>query len=85
MPPFNFSFENQFIPCECCKVKYTTCTTTVTNGYKWSKKECEAMILDLAERLTKAKWYMRGDIRRQLKHWTEKLARYKELKEEFKS
>ena len=83
MSPFDFSFENQFIPCECCKVKYTTSTSTATNGFKWSKKECEREILYIAEKLAKSKWYERGDLRRRLKHWTEKLARYKQLKEEF--
>lgn len=83
MPPFNFSYENQFMPCECCKIKYTTVTSTATNGFKWSEKECKEEILYVAEKLANAKWYERGDLRRRLKHWTEKLTRYKELKREF--
>jgi hypothetical protein len=84
MPPFTFNFQDQFYPCECCKLRYTTATSTA-GGRKWSEKECKEEILYLAEKLASAKWYDRGDLRRRLKHWTDKLARYKELKEEFKS
>lgn len=72
----------QFTPCECCRIKWTT-TTSTASTYKWSEKECKERILQLAEELANAKWYERGDLRRRLKHWTEKLARYKELKREF--
>jgi len=78
-------YENQFMPCECCKIKYSNCTTTFT-ARKWSKKECEEQILYLAERVATTKWYNgRSGLIKELKHWTEKLARYKELKEEFNS
>ena len=41
-------------------------------------------LLYLAERIANTKWYNgRSGLVRELKHWTEKLARYKELKEEF--
>lgn len=81
MPPFNLNYENQFKPCECCKPRYMT--ATATNGFKWSRKEIEREIIYIAEKLAESKWYERGDLRRRLKHWTEKLARYKEFKEEF--
>lgn len=82
-----FTFEDlTFRSCECCKTRYAmaTCTVTVGERHKWTEKEIKERILDLAEQMSQSKWYNRGDIRRQIKHWTEKLARYKELKEEFK-
>jgi hypothetical protein len=85
MPPFTFNYENQFMPCECCKLKYTTTTSTATNGFKWSKKEIEREILHFAQELANAKWYERENLRRKLKHWTDKLARLKKYEQEFKN
>lgn len=75
---------SEFQPCECCRIRYTSTTFTTSTPHKWTKKEIETRILELAVEIAKAKWYNRGDIRRQLKHWTDKLQRYNEAKEEFK-
>jgi len=84
MPPFNLNFENQFMPCECCKLKYTTSTATATNGFKWTEKEIKREIIYFAEKLAQSRWYERGEIRRRMKHWVEKLKRYNDFKQEFK-
>lgn len=85
MDPFNLNYENQFMPCECCRFKYSTSSATTSNGFKWTEKEIRERIFELSEKMAKSKWYNRGETLRRLRHWTEKLARYKELKEEFKS
>jgi len=79
----NELFNNEFQPCECCKIRYSSSTFTVSAPHKWTKEEIETRIMELAKEMADSKWYNRGNIRRQLKHWTEKLERYNEAKEEF--
>lgn len=74
-------FNQQFQPCECCKPRYTTSTFTTS---KWTKKEVENRLLELSIELAGSKWYNRGRIIDQIKHWSEKLERYNRVVEEFK-
>jgi len=71
--------------CECCKPRMVSSTFTV-NTHKWTQKEIEERILEIAEELANASWWdgNRGSLRYELKHWTEKLKRFKEAKEDFK-
>jgi hypothetical protein len=78
-----FELQNNFEPCECCKIKYSYSTCTATTGHKWTKKEIESRLIELSVELSKKKWGMRGDTLRQIKHWTEKLERFNTLKSEF--
>ena len=78
-------FTSTFEPCECCRVRYTTVTSTASLGFKWSREEIEREIIQTASRLSRMKWYEpKGEIKARLKHWTEKLARFEEAKKEFK-
>lgn len=73
---------NEYEPCECCKSQLTnmTCTT----GRKWTKKEVEGRVLYLAERVSTTSWWNgRSGLIDELKHWSSKLQKIKEVEEEF--
>lgn len=72
----------EFHPCECCAPKYTTYTTS-TSTHKWTREEIEGEIIWLSQRLLEKPWYDRGNTRRQLKHWVDKLEQYKSAEQEF--
>lgn len=83
MYPFSkeeFPFMMSFTPCECCNPRYTTCTATT---HKWTEKEIKEEILAIVEQLIEAKWYNKYHIRSNLKHWSKKLKKLQEVKEEF--
>lgn len=67
--------------CECC-VRTGTMTISATS-HKWTKGEIRARLVDLASELAYASWLDRGAIRRQIKHWAEKLQRFEEAQTEF--
>ena len=69
--------------CECCSSRYVGYTATAST-HKWTKKEIEEEILYLSAELVSARWYNRGNIRRQLAHWVSKLNKYNEAEQEFK-
>lgn len=67
--------------CECCRPQMTEYTSTAIT-HKWTLKEIQDHIIELGKQLVTVRWYDRGDVRRRMKHWVEKLERYKEAKEE---
>lgn len=80
---FNYFYTPNPCLCECCGPRMTTMTATSGIQHKWTKKEIESRILKLARELTNASWFDRGDIRRQLRHWNEKLERFEQAEKEF--
>jgi len=83
MPPgFNLDYINQFEPCECCKPKYGMTTSTFV-CHKWSKEEIENTLLELAKDLATCSWFDKGNIISNIKHWSAKLDRLNQAKDEF--
>ncbi len=76
----------EFRPCECCKINWANVSTTFSVGkpFKWTRKDIEWEIIVTSEKLANARWYQRGELRARLKHWTDKLKKFNEAKEEFK-
>jgi len=48
-------------------------TSTSTTGYKETRKEIEAEIVHFARKFCTLPWYKRGDAKRSLKYWVNKL------------
>lgn len=67
--------------CECC-VRSTSYTSSQII-HKYTKDEIRARLVELATDLAAASWFNRGDIRRQIKHWAEKLTRFEEAEQDF--
>lgn len=67
--------------CECCRPRYATYTSTTL--HKWTREEIAERIVELSADLVEARWYNRGPIREQLRHWHQKLSRYDSASEEF--
>lgn len=77
------NFLTEYIPCECCGPRYMT-GTAGTVWQKWTKKDIQGEIISISKELVEAKWYERGDVKRRLRHWVNKLKKYEEADEEFK-
>lgn len=80
--PLNLDGTFPEVRCECCAPRYIATTFTITS-HKWIKQEIESEIQRLAFEMTTAKWYERGNIRRRIKHWVDKLQKYNEAEQEF--
>ena len=64
-------FFNPITPCECCRMKMTSCTITT---HKWTKEEIKSTVIELATELSSKKWYEdKSYLKERLKHWCKKL------------
>lgn len=85
MIPGNYLYmwAPEHINCECCKVEMTTMTST-SPIHKWTRKEIQEKLISLSKEMVEVRWHDRGDVRRKMEHWVEKLKRLDAYEQEFK-